>query len=307
MSEQMTYPIGVPGQPWGQPEREAWRMRQTVKRSYVTDVLDAVHAMGVHLHAVEYGVLSYREGRYPLMALQSAAWQDERPTVLITGGVHGYETSGVHGALRVAQTLSQQPDHRVNWIIAPCVSPWGYETINRWNPHAVDPNRSFRKDSPAQEAALLMAFVDTLEKPVLMHIDLHETTDTDESEFRPAKAARDGKPTEPGSIPDGFYTVGHSDRPMPDFQRAVIDAVAQVTHIAPPDAHGQLIGVPMADRGVIYYDAGPLGLCMGLGNAQYTTTTEVYPDSPLTSPENCIQAQAAAVMGGLDYVLRAVS
>jgi len=27
---------------------------------------------------------------------------------------------------------------------------------------------------------------------VLMHIDLHETTDTDETEFRPALAARDG-------------------------------------------------------------------------------------------------------------------
>lgn len=29
--------------------------------------------------------------------------------------------------------------------------------------------------------------------PILLHIDLHETTDTDESEFRPALAARDGK------------------------------------------------------------------------------------------------------------------
>ena len=31
----------------------------------------------------------------------------------------------------------------------------------------------------------------------LMHVDLHETTDTDESEFRPAKAARDGETCEP--------------------------------------------------------------------------------------------------------------
>jgi hypothetical protein len=32
-------------------------------------------------------------------------------------------------------------------------------------------------------------------------IDLHETTDSDESEFRPALAARDGKPFELGLIP----------------------------------------------------------------------------------------------------------
>jgi len=36
------------------------------------------------------------------------------------------------------------------------------------------------------------------------HIDLHETTDTDESQYRPAVAARDGKPFAPGTIPDGF-------------------------------------------------------------------------------------------------------
>ena len=32
----------------------------------------------------------------------------------------------------------------------------------------------------------------------LVHMDLHETTDSDEEEFRPALAARDGKPFEPG-------------------------------------------------------------------------------------------------------------
>ena len=36
-----------------------------------------------------------------------------------------------------------------------------------------------------------------------MHLDLHETTDTDETEFRPAKAARDGEANEPGPPPAG--------------------------------------------------------------------------------------------------------
>jgi hypothetical protein len=65
------------------------------------------------------------------------------------------------------------------------------------------------------------------------HIDLHETTDTDETEFRPALAARDGKPFEPGSIPDGFYLVDDTENPQPEFQQAIIEAVARVTHIAP--------------------------------------------------------------------------
>ena len=30
-----------------------------------------------------------------------------------------------------------------NLLVIPCVSPWGYEVIERWNAKAVDPNRSF--------------------------------------------------------------------------------------------------------------------------------------------------------------------
>jgi len=54
---------------------------------------------------------------------------------------------------------------------------------------------------------------------------------------------------------------------------------------------------------VIHYDVKRLGLCAGMTNASYTTTTEVYPDSPRTTPAQCNAAQAAAVCAGLDYAL----
>ena len=135
-------------------------------------------------------------------------------------------------------------------------SPWGYETINRWNPDAHDVNRVFHDASPSEEANELMSMVASLptDSTIVAHIDLHETTDTDETEFRPAKAARDGDANStPGEIPDGFYTVGDSLNPQPAFQTAVIDAVRQVTHIAPPDAAGQIIGTPIEQEGVINY------------------------------------------------------
>ena len=53
---------------------------------------------------------------------------------------------------------------------------------------------------------------------------------------------------------------------------------------------------------MISYAARELGLCMGMTEAQYVGTTEVYPDSPRTDPENCIEAQVAAVTGALDYL-----
>jgi len=134
-------------------------------------------------------------------------------------------------------------------------------------------------------------------------MDLHETTDSDNTQFRPEKAARDGVAQTVWSIPDGFYLVGRTDRPAPDFQAAVRDRVAQVTHIAKPDPDGRLIGVPISQEGVIEYDGVALGLCMGVTDAPYVTTTEVYPDSALVDDETCIRAQMAAIVGGLEFAL----
>jgi len=299
-----SYPIGVPGQPWGAAEKAEWRARQRKQRSYRDEVASKIDALRDRFDVSQYGELDYGEdGAYPLFALRSRAWDDALPVVLVTGGVHGYETSGVHGALQFLEQDAADFAGRVNLLVAPCVSPWAYERIHRWNPDALDPNRNFRNESPAGESAALLRLVEPLRGRFLAHIDLHETTDSDESEFRPALAARDGKPYEPGTIPDGFYLVDDSANPQPAFQRAMIDAVAKVTHIAPADPDGTIIGSEVVSPGVIEYPLAALGLCAGITGARYTTTTEVYPDSPRATPQQCNDAQAAAVRAGLDYAL----
>lgn len=298
------YPIGTPGQPWGAAERAEWRSRQRRQRSYQQDVSSVIERLRPRFDVQEYGRLDYApDGSFPLFALRTRGWTDDLPCMLVTGGVHGYETSGVHGALQFAEQHAADYEGQVNLLIAPCVSPWAYERIHRWNPDALDPNRSFHADSPAGESAALMRLVAPLRGRIVMHIDLHETTDTDESEFRPALAARDGKSYEAGTIPDGFYLVDDSENPQPAFQQAVIDAVEKVTHIAPADANGEIIGSPVVAPGVIAYALKPLGLCAGISNARYTTTTEVYPDSPRATPEQCNAAQVAAVCAAIDYAL----
>ncbi len=296
-------PIGTPGTPWGAAEVAIWCARQTRRRSYAADVLTVIDRLRGRFDVVEYGQLDYAPERYPLCAIKHRDWRDELPIVLVTGGVHGYETSGVHGALQFVEQHAARYAGQVNLVVAPCVSPWAYERIHRWNAQALDPNRCFRADSPAQESAALMRLVAPWRGRVLMHIDLHETTDSDESEFRPALAARDGKAYEPGEIPDGFYLVDDSDNPQPAFQQAIIAAVAKVTHIAPADARGEIIGSPMVAPGVIEYALKPLGLCAGISGARYTTTTEVYPDSPRATPEQCNAAQVAAVCAAIDFAL----
>jgi hypothetical protein len=147
-----------------------------------------------------------------------------------------------------------------------------------------------------------MRYLDSFNARITMHIDLHETTDTDNSEFRPALAARDAMPQDNWNIPDGFYLVGDTAKPVEGFQKAIIESVQAVTHIAPPDDNGRIIGKKIEQWGVINYAARPLGLCMGMTDGEYVTTTEVYPDSPEVDGEKCIEAQVAAVVGGLDYV-----
>ncbi len=304
MSTTHFYPIGTPGQAWGAAEIALWRTKQNRQRSYAEDVLAPIESLRQQFDVSSYGEIVCGGESFALMALRSRDWQPDLPNVLITGGVHGYETSGVHGALRFLQTAAEAYAGRVNLLVAPCVSPWAYERIQRWNFDAIDPNRSFREPSPAQECAALIRLIAPLKGQFAAHFDLHETTDTDESEFRPAVAARDGKPFHPGTIPDGFYLVDDTANPQPAFQQAMIHAVERITHIAGADEQGALLDSPALAHGVIAYRLQGMGLCASVTGARYTTTTEVYPDSPRTTPEQCIAAQVAAVGSGLDFLIK---
>jgi hypothetical protein len=311
MSE-FIYAIGTPGQAWGDAEKALWLQQQQVKRSYQTQVVEPLQqlaaALASEIELCQYGELAYQAqgfAKYPLFACKSRHWQADKPMVLITGGVHGYESSGVFGALAFIREHFSHYSQSVNLLVLPCISPWGFETINRWNPLAVDPNRAFKAQSESAEAAAVLALLKAYPTP-LVHVDLHETTDSDNSEFRPAKAARDGTVNTNWNIPDGFYLVGDADNPQPEFQAAIIAEVAKVTQIAPADEQGCLIGEKLQQFGVINYAKKALFLCGGMTDATFVTTTEVYPDSPNTSAELCNQAQVVTVCTAIDFALNRI-
>jgi hypothetical protein len=149
INQEPPYSVGTPGQKWGDAERTEWRaLVEPPSRSYAEEVLAKLEPLKERFDVVRYGALPYDASdadRYPLFAVKTKEWNPEKPSVLITGGVHGYETSGVQGALRFLDTRAAEYAARFNVCVAPCVSPWGYERIQRWNAMAVDPNRSFDK------------------------------------------------------------------------------------------------------------------------------------------------------------------
>lgn len=303
------YPIGTPGTPWTEKEDQEWKAQTKCQRSYDEQVVQKIKAMDQQeWEIVQYGSLSHNPEKYPLYCLKSKEWNSDRPSMLVTGGVHGYETSGVQGALLFCQTKAQEYAGKCNLLVVPCVSPWAYEHIQRWNNDLMDPNRSFVRDDSSkqtEESKALMHYIQSTFglNSFSMHVDCHETTDTDETEFMPAKHAKAGLPYNGETIPDGFYLVGDSVKQERAFHKAMIDAVARVTHIAPPDGNGNIIDEPVVQEGLIEVPIEKLGLCASLTNAKYSSTTEVYPDSPKATDEICNQAQVACVSAGIDYVL----
>ncbi|ATW02684.1 M14 family metallocarboxypeptidase [Sphingorhabdus sp. YGSMI21] len=297
------YPIGTSGQPWGDEERKQWRAGQSTRRRYAEDVVPRIEALADQFEIISYGQLDYADDIYSLFALRNGPHDPALPTALVTGGVHGYETSGIMGALEFLEKYAANYAGKCNLLVAPCVSPWAYERVNRWNYNALDPNRNFKTGSEAAECAALMALVAAQPGPFLLHIDLHETTDSDETEFRPALAARDGKNYVPDTVPDGFYLVDDSESPQPAFQQSIISAVERVTHIAPPDENNMIIGSPVVAHGVIEYPQAQYAMCGAITDARFKTTTEVYPDSERATPRECNNAQVTAVCAALDFAL----
>lgn len=300
------YPIGTPGKPWTDIERAQWKSGTKIQRSYKEQVLDRLDKLDNQIwEVVQYGALSHDPQRYPLYVVKSRNWKEDKPYLLVTGGVHGYETSGVQGAIEFLQSQGKYASD-VNIVVAQCVSPWAYEHVQRWNADLKDPNRSFKIGSETEESKALMTYLTSLNVTQwTCHIDLHETTDTDGSEFMPAKHAEAGLMYEPEVIPDGFYLVGDSENPRLPFQQAIVTNVRKITHIAPPDTNGNIIDVPVVKDcdGIILVPATELGLCCSVTGGEYVATTEVYPDSPRATDDICNMAQVAAITGALDHVL----
>ena len=79
--------------------------------------------------------------------------------------------------------------------------------------------------------------------------------------------------------------VDFKPRPRADFDKLAGEATAEITRTLTTLAK--------------------LGLCASITGARFTTTTEVYPDSPRTTAEECSRAQVTAVCAALDHALTA--
>lgn len=316
---------------WSEKDKLEWLSKQTFQRSYAEQVLSRIKKLdhlGGQLKTRTYGNLSLQgreelaiegavlsakeyEKRYPLYYVEVGDITNGKPNIIVTGGTHGYEESGVYGALEFLEKDVAGYTDRFNFLVFPCLSPFAYEVNQRWTHDAWDPNRSFDRSKPyVPEAQLVMDVLDEAReragRDFAAAVDLHETPDRDKT-MMPPQYQRYGINLTPEDIliPNGYYLLCTASNRAPAMASHIVSAVRKVTPIAPePDIDGE-----KNDNGVVTSD-GMDPTLQGLNQAYMRTlsensfTTEIYPEihpEPRGSRE-AIAAQRATVHGILDYL-----
>lgn len=286
---------------WSADRCAAWYGQQPQVRDYVRDVVERARAVTLPPSLVlsSYGAAHGDD----LICVAPRAIDSSKPSLSITGGVHGYEPSGIDASLQLIETGAQNYRDRANIFIFPCVTPAAYRIHHRWTHGANDTNREFFAGTNVIEAALLMQRIESLGVSFTSAIDCHETPIEDRL-FRRLRADRYGTPLtgDPDLLPDGFHMMvpdtallRHS---VQECARTLMDAVARIT----PIATDELIVGNKNDRGVIPSSAsGTLTRWMS-ARSDFAATTEVVTEN--ISARNATRIQLTAIQAAADYMLK---
>lgn len=211
----------------------AWGLSQQRVRSYEDKVVSRIQSLPRHFQVEQYGEVNYASYNYPLYSVKIGDWQDtSKPTVLISGGVHGYEEAGVESALYFLENVAETYADKYNIIVYPCISPAAYEIDSRWNFKKQDPNRGFKENSNVEECRLFVESLKDMDRQFLMSIDLHETLWNDIEIMK--EQARDQGKTDTSAwedIPTEFFLYEDCPEKTARLGPAIIEAVEKVTPV----------------------------------------------------------------------------
>lgn len=288
---------------WSDTKISQWASEQKTVRDYAV-IRERIQNLSGKFEVIKYGELSHDPERYPLFFVKTNDWMEDKPSILISSGIHGYEPSGINASLEFLEDNAQVSDY--NLLVFPCIAPWGYEKDHRWDMNAEDPNRGFLRTPirrAVEECQAVIKALDKLELTFDVAIDLHETPDRDK-ELRRLRADRFGTPLvdNPDQIPDGFYLVlemDDKDSIGHDYGKKIVEAVSKVTQISPDDF---VMNLPN-HTGIVFMDIdGLFGSFLRKNDfAPLSATTEAYPD-PLPKGE-AEKAQIAAINAAIEFAI----
>jgi hypothetical protein len=172
---------------------------------------------------------------WPILCVRSARWEASRPTVLISGGVHGDEQAGVHAALAFLAEDQCEFDGVLQFVVFPCVNPSGFDADTLETASGANLNRLFGINSAQPEIRAIEDWLRAQALHFVMTFDLHEV--------RPDYV---GEGFAPKDNPRAAYLYETVTDDSERIGRLMIDAL-------PP-------GRPVCDWPTIYHDINRAGV-----------------------------------------------
>jgi hypothetical protein len=118
--------------------------------------------------------VSYGGASWPILCVRSARWDATRPTVLISGGVHGDEPAGVHAALAFLADGQREFNDVLQFVVFPCVNPSGFDADTLETQSGANLNRLFGTGSAQPEVRAIEDWLRVHGRHFRMTFDLHE-------------------------------------------------------------------------------------------------------------------------------------
>jgi len=122
----------------------------------------------------EIANISYGSNRWPILCVRSIPWDARRPTVLLSGGIHGDEPAGVYAALAFLAEPRREFADQLQFVVFPCVNPSGFEAGSLGTRSGANVNRLFGADTPQPENRAIEEWLRTCGICFRMTFDLHE-------------------------------------------------------------------------------------------------------------------------------------
>jgi hypothetical protein len=145
-----------------------------MNRLYESEIVSRIERLDGKAEVRKIGILNYDHRDYPLFYLITHNTNPSSPNVFISAGIHGDEPAGVYAALDFVKNHAQEYAKEFNFIVFPCLNPWGFEKGRHENLNKFNLNREFRKASPEKEIRLLKIALEHEAKQFCFAIDMHE-------------------------------------------------------------------------------------------------------------------------------------
>ncbi|MFH1589212.1 MAG: M14 family metallocarboxypeptidase [archaeon] len=146
-------------------------MSEINQRYYEKEVVSRLNNLDSRLTVGTLGDVGSENNSYPVYFVKTA-FNNGAKKVLLSAGVHGDEPAGIYAILDFLNGPILDYAQQYNFLIFPCLNPWGFEHNTRRNMNGVDINRSFVKDN-STIAPLLKKYV-SKEQEYLFAMTLHE-------------------------------------------------------------------------------------------------------------------------------------